>query len=64
MVKDSKAQLLTDYIVFTLKKAESMDDIDSEETWSQLGYDVNSFTTPAQMVSLKSNFLQTEEELA
>lgn len=60
-MKDSKVQILTDYIVFTLKKAESMDDIDSEETWSQLGYDVNKFTTPAQMVSLKSNFLKTEE---
>jgi hypothetical protein len=56
-------QILTDYIVFNLKKAESLDDIDTKETWSQLGYDVKDFTTPAHIVSLKSNFLTTEEEL-
>lgn len=50
--------------MFTLKKAESLDDIDGEETWSQLGYDVKNFTTPAQKVSLLSNFLKSEEELA
>ena len=63
VVKDSHVQLLTDYVVFKLRKAESMDDIDTEETWSQLGYDVKSFTTPEKIVSLQSNFLKTPEQI-
>ena len=60
---ESNVQLLVDYIVITLKKAKNEEQDDSKVIWDQLGYDITSFTTPAKIDQLRSNFLKTEAEI-
>lgn len=50
--KESSVQLLVNYIIFKLQKA------DKKKSWDQLGYDIQDFNIPEDKHYMRSNFLK------